>query len=309
MLSALHDGRAPLIWNLDAVTPEEMNLALDEIAIAGTAFKIERMGFDLKKRGLYQRANRGTGGMSGAPFGGVAGLWSTDTQGGTTLPGLFGAGDAYSSRNIGAKYPCWGFALRNASVTGARAGRSAAAYASQARRIQVDEDHIARLKSNIYAPLHRAGGFHADWVQAQLQGATGPYYMSAIRHGERMKAALTVVQFLRNHVEPKMYARPKDAHGLAKVHDIKTKLLCSETALQASIFRTDSRGLSFREDYPWRDDPNWLAAVKIRPRGDGGMELVKVPFPKEWWPDLSIPYRERYPLEYPNEQVPLAVEA
>ena len=199
--------------------------------------------------------------------------------------------------------------MRNASVTGARAGRTAAAYASQSKKIAVDEDQITRLKSRIYAPLQRAGGFNAQWVQAQLLGATGPYYISALRHGERMKAALTTVQFLRNHVEPRMYVRPKDAHGLAKVHDIRMKLLCTETALQASIFRTESRGLSFREDYPFRDDPNWLAAVKIKPKADGSMALVKVPFPKEWWPDQSVPYRERYPLEYPNEQVPLAARA
>jgi succinate dehydrogenase/fumarate reductase flavoprotein subunit len=305
--SALHTGRGPVLWNMDAATPEEISDTLHEIAQGGTGFKLDRVGFDLKKGGLYTGVTPGAASMAFASFGGLTGIWSTDTQGGTSVPGLYAAGDAYSSRAIGSKYPWWGFALRNASVTGARAGRSAAAYASQAGKIQVDKDQIAGLKSNIYAPLQRAGGFDVNWVRIQLSGITGPYYIRVIKHGERLKAALTLVQFLRSHVDPLMYAKRKDAHGLALVHEAKSRLLFAETALQASLFRTESRGLHYREDYPRRDDPNWLAAVKIRPK-DGGMELVKVPFPKEVWPDLSIPYRVRYPSEYPNEQ-PLSLAA
>ena len=246
--------------------------------------------------------------MAFASFGGLTGIWSTDTQGGTSVPGLYAAGDAYSARAIGSKYPWWGFALRNASVTGARAGRSAAAYASQAGRIQVGEDQIAGLKSNIYAPLQRAGRASMQ-TGCECSFRALPVLTTFVQSstGRKVKAALTLVQFLRNHVDPLMYAKRKDAHGLALVHEAKSRLLFAETALQASLFRTESRGLHYREDYPRRDDPNWLAAVKIRPK-DGGMELVKVPFPKEVWPDLSIPYRARYPSEYPNEQ-PLSLAA
>jgi hypothetical protein len=31
------------------------------------------------------------------------------------------------------------------------------------------------------------------------------------------------------------------------------------------------------------------------------MKVLKVPVPKEWWPDLSRPYRERYPERFPGE--------
>jgi hypothetical protein len=33
---------------------------------------------------------------------------------------------------------------------------------------------------------------------------------------------------------------------------------------------------------------------------NGKMETSKDPIPKEWWPDQSMPYNKRYPLEFPN---------
>ena len=33
------------------------------------------------------------------------------------------------------------------------------------------------------------------------------------------------------------------------------------------------------------------------------MKVSRVPIPKEWWPDLSKPYSERYPKRFPGESV------
>ncbi|MBW1767471.1 MAG: FAD-binding protein, partial [Deltaproteobacteria bacterium] len=62
----------------------------------------------------------------------------------------------------------------------------------------------------------------------------------------------------------------------------------------------ESRGCHYREDYPRRDDPNWLAWVLLREE-DGKMKVFKKPVPEEWWPDLSMPYEERYMWRFPGE--------
>jgi len=49
-----------------------------------------------------------------------------------------------------------------------------------------------------------------------------------------------------------------------------------------------------------------LAWTKIKVE-QGEMRLTKVPIPKEWWPDLSIPYQQRYAFCFPGEALP-AVE-
>ena len=70
--------------------------------------------------------------------------------------------------------------------------------------------------------------------------------------------------------------------------------------LRASLFRTESRGMHYREDFPRRDDPDWLAWVMLK-QEDNGMKVYKKPIPEEWWPDLSKPYEERYDSKFPGE--------
>jgi succinate dehydrogenase/fumarate reductase flavoprotein subunit len=299
-VSAVHSGRGPILLNIDDATPEEISSVLREIKhwVADTAQESE---IDLIKGTLYSGAARFETYLGHPIEGAGAGLWSADTKGSTSLPGLYAAGDCYNSRAVGAKYPGGGMGSRNAAVIGAIAGRSAAEYAAKAGKIAIDRGELAKLKSNVYVPMERPGGFDADWVAVQLKSIMIPYYIWMIRHGDRLKAALTLVEFLNNHVAPRMYARPRNGHGLRIVHEVKGRILSVEMMLRSALFRTESRGVHYREDYPRRDDKKWLALVKIKER-EGKMELVKEPLPKKWWPDLSIPYGERYPLEFLGEE-------
>lgn len=94
--------------------------------------------------------------------------------------------------------------------------------------------------------------------------------------------------------------KAKDAHDLRLAHEVRNMALHAEIVLRASLFRTESRGTHYREDYPRRDDPNWLAWTILKEE-DGEMKLFKQPIPKEWWPDLSKSYEERYPVRFPGE--------
>ena len=77
-------------------------------------------------------------------------------------------------------------------------------------------------------------------------------------------------------------------------------VLNAEMRLRASLFRTETRGCHYREDYPLRDDEEWLAWVLLRKGVDGAMELVKRPIPAEWRPDPSLTYEERYLARVPR---------
>jgi succinate dehydrogenase/fumarate reductase flavoprotein subunit len=103
---------------------------------------------------------------------------------------------------------------------------------------------------------------------------------------------------MQEHLVPKLFAR--DPHELRLAHETKNMVLSAEMRLRSALFRTESRGNHYREDYPRRDDPDWLAWVKIEEE-QGKMKLTKVPVPKEWWPDLSMPYQQRYPFRFPGE--------
>jgi succinate dehydrogenase/fumarate reductase flavoprotein subunit len=226
------------------------------------------------------------------------GIWPVDAQCATNLPGLYAAGDSCCSMQVGATYGGVGYALAGASVTGARAGLAASEYARQAADPGVDKARLATLRAGILAPAERAGGFSPRWVTQVLQNTMVPYFTLYVKKGDRLQAALTTVEFLRDHLVPKLYAR--DPHELRLAHETKNMVHNAEAKLRASLFRTESRGTHYREDYPHRDDPDWLAWVMLKDEG-GEMKASKKPVPREWWPDLSRPYEERYPNRYPGE--------
>lgn len=239
------------------------------------------------------------GAAAGLSVHGSEGIWPTDLRCSTNLPGLYAAGDSCCSMACGAVYPGVGYALAGAAVTGARAGVAASEYARQAGVPVVDEQQVASFKRAILAPAERRGGFGPRWVTQMLQNTMIPYYVLYVKKADRLQAALTFVEFMRDELVPKLYAR--DVHELRLAHETANMVHNAETKLRASLFRTESRGTHYREDYPRREDPDWLAWVMLEQK-EGEMRLSKKPVPKEWWPDLAVPYNERYPNRFPGQE-------
>jgi succinate dehydrogenase/fumarate reductase flavoprotein subunit len=183
------------------------------------------------------------------------------------------------------------------TATGGEAGVSAASDDSAALTSDLDA-----VVDGLTAPLRRSGGFSPQWVTQMLQNTMLPYYVMQVKHGDRLRAALTNVEFFRDHLVPRLYAT--DQHGLRLVHETRNMVQNAEMRLRASLFRTETRGCHYREDYPCRDDSEWLAWVVLRQGRDGAMELAKRPIPAEWHPDPSVSYEERYPNRVPGEDSP-----
>jgi succinate dehydrogenase/fumarate reductase flavoprotein subunit len=127
----------------------------------------------------------------------------------------------------------------------------------------------------MFAPRELEKGYDPAWVTQMLKFNTIPYYVLYIKKEYRLKAALKNIEFFRDHFASKMIA--SDAHGLRLVHETRNMLLNAEMKLKASLFRTESRGNHYREDYPEMDDNNWLAWVVIEKDKNNDMKLSKVP--------------------------------
>ena len=292
-----HCGRAPLYLDLDSIPPQKWEWLREYFKRIPVAQEQgDKIGFDVFRGGRVMWPSSRM--HLGSTYAG-SGIWPVDTGCASAVPGLYSAGNTCATMGSGAVYAGMGFGSNHAMVTGARAGQAAAAFAAKRKTTKLDQAEVTRARDFVRAPLERRGGFGPAWVTQVLQSITVPYFYLGVKHGERLQAAITIAEFINGHLVPKLMA--KGAHEWRLAQETRNMALNAEMKLKASLFRTESRGDHFREDFPRRDDPTWLAWVKIKDE-QGEMKLSKQAVPQEWWPDLSKPYAERYSAVLPLEE-------
>ncbi len=292
-----HMGRAPLYLDTATIPPKKWAWLREYFKRIPIASEMgDKIDFDVFRGGTIRWPSSRM--HLSSTFAG-AGIWPVDKDCASHVPGLYSAGNTCATMGSGAVYAGMGFGNNHAMVTGTRAGVAAAEFAKQNRQAQLDETEVGRAKSFVRGPLERQGGFGPGWVTQIIQSITVPYFYLGIKHADRLKAAITIAEFVSGHLVPQL--RATDAHEWRLAHETRNMALNVEMKLRASLFRTESRGDHIREDYPRRDDPEWLAWVKIRDE-QGQMKLHKDPVPKEWWPDLTKPYEERYTGVLPGDE-------
>ena len=301
--SKVHEGKGPLLLDTRRVTDEQIawsKTVYDEQEVLNRMNEVVAEPVYLK-RGLFSGDFHMSETFMGRHMGGSGGITATDLFGSTTLPGLFSGGDSYHSGATGSTYPSGGTGLRVAATTGARAGISAGKYAKERRNVRNDRKQIDRFKEYAYEPIMRKGGFDPMWVGEQIRSLVLPYYTLAIRKGDRLQAGITTLDFLGGHVGPRMYAR--DIHKLCHCHEAKNRIIGARMIMASALFREESRGLHYREDFPNRDEANWHASIVIR-NVNGRMVCSKEPI-DQYWPGLrNRSYLEKYTKRYLGEVIP-----
>ncbi len=224
-----------------------------------------------------------------------------ETDGSSGIPGLFVAGDGiHATAPSGAAYPCGvGFTSCFTSIDGDHAGKAAAAYAENTELLKLTPEMIAEKTEEINAPLKLKKGFDANWARDVLQSIMAPYWVNAAKTEETLKAALTQVEYMRDHVAPYLSART--SHDLRCCIEMKHKILSAEMKLRAGLARKESRGNHYRADIPYRDDENFLCYIAVQKTENGEMSTRQVPLPEEWTGDRSLAYQDRYHYYFPGE--------
>jgi succinate dehydrogenase/fumarate reductase flavoprotein subunit len=233
-------------------------------------------------------------GTSGMAEHHLDGIFPKDDKFSSTVPGLFAAGDALCTAGSG----MLGSGSAVSSSHAANAGEIVADYVMKRSQPAVDAAEISKAKERIFKSRSTAKGYSPAWVTQLMQSMMIPYHVLNVKKENRLQAALTNIEFLREQYCENLLAN--DAHELRLAHEIDNMALNAEMKLRASLLRTESRHNHYREDYPARDDENWLAWVIIEKQGEE-MKVSKRLMPEEWRPDLSVPYKERYVLRFPGE--------
>jgi succinate dehydrogenase/fumarate reductase flavoprotein subunit len=220
------------------------------------------------RRNMYGGASAGLGVHK------AEGLFPTDNKCRTNIQGLLAAGDCLSSMLVGPQYNgVGGFSVSGSATQGALAGEVAAEYSNSNSQVTISDSYIESAITSMFEPLNNEKGYSPGWVEHLIQGTLIPYYVLYIKDEKRLKAALTNIEFFRDHLAVKLKAT--DLHDLRKAHEVKNMLLNAEMKLKASLFRTESRGNHYREDYPDSNDNEWLAWTVIQKDDKGEMQLEK----------------------------------
>lgn len=281
MTYEVRNGRGPIFFDLTGIKREDIKLQEKILPFLMKAFK--RAGINPFAQKL-EWIPAFTGTMGGCP----AGL-RINHECATTLSGLFAAGDDASKVYVlGARIGLAGIGITWAAVTGYLAGESAASYALNTEiEIKVDSDTVQALKKYAYVPLARKEGPTPDEIVYKIQEVVIPVENSMIQHHDRLVKALEKLKEIKNEMVSKVKA--EDYHELAKAHAAVNMCTIAEATFRASLYRTESRGGHFREDYPERDNNRWLKRVIVRRVNDDMIFLTE---------PISIEKFSRYGLRY-----------
>jgi succinate dehydrogenase / fumarate reductase flavoprotein subunit len=199
----------------------------------------------------------------------------------TTLDSLFAIGDAgYAGSAVAGAVaappgvtPACG--LGYAVISARWGGPAAARFAAEAALPKVSYEEVKRVKEDIFAPMKRDKGLlPVDAIYA-IQDVVSPIKYNLRRSKNRLEEAVSKIKEIQEEL-PDLFA--KDSHNLGKCHEAKSMAICAELTFRSALMRTESRGFHYREDYPKRDDKNWLKWVIIKQEA-GRMVLSTEPIP------------------------------
>lgn len=200
-----------------------------------------------------------------------------DEQTRTGVEGLFACGE--TAGNVHGANRLAGQAWLDCTVFGTRAGRFAAEFAGRSDlppaepdRIRVAAEELKRLIGPKEGKGPRPGEALAEVKSLMWQ------YVGLRRKRPLMQEGLARIEAIKEHHLSTLAVDQSPGYNLDRAEALQARNLLEicEMVIRASLFREESRGCHFREDFPVQDNVNWLAHTVIR-KEKGQMKVTKTP--------------------------------
>lgn len=197
----------------------------------------------------------------------------TDVFGAASLPGLYAIGE--SAGGCHGSNRLTNNAFTECYVFGKRAGEHAAAYVRpldhrRAARESLIQSHLHRLDQRT---RHASGTRDLKEVRRELRRCLWDQ-VGVIRTAQVLERGLETIRSLSEAANACLGDRPAT---MVKCLELDNLLLISEAIALSALYREESRGTHYREDFPERNDADWLCNVLVQQRVDGTLEPRKNP--------------------------------
>jgi succinate dehydrogenase / fumarate reductase flavoprotein subunit len=191
----------------------------------------------------------------------------------TVIPGLYAAGEVacvsvHGANRLGTN------SLLDINVFGRRAGIYAAEYAARVMHEELPESPEAGVVEMVTAMRDGAGTERVAAIRADLQ-ATMDINSQVYRTEASLKQALADLEELKarySRVSVQDKGRRFNTDLLEGI-ELGFLLELAEVLVVSALARNESRGGHFREDYPTRDDVNFMRHTMAYRNDDGSVRL------------------------------------
>ena len=212
----------------------------------------------------------------------------TDVDGQTQLPGLYAAGEAacvsvHGGNRLGAN------SLLDTLVFGRRSGEHAARLAREKPRGDGDDGAADAQRARVQSLLDnpKNGGDMFGQIRLDMGRAMNDH-LAVYRNRSGMEAALDSIRRLRERYRS-VYVQDKGKTwntNLVFTLELGFMLDSAEAIALSAIEREESRGAHTREDFPERDDANWLKHILVRRTEDGPALEYQPVVVTQWEPQV-----------------------
>lgn len=160
-------------------------------------------------------------------------------------------------------------------IFGRRAGKDILEFVKETKGwLPVPEDSISNVKQRIEKILSRTNGESIGKVRADLQDMMMEN-VSVFRTGETLQKASEEIIKLKERCAKTVVQDKGTEFNTDLLDAIELEYLIdfSETVIESALARKESRGAHAREDFPNRDDANWMKHTLCWLKENGGVDL------------------------------------
>ncbi|MER6181185.1 succinate dehydrogenase flavoprotein subunit [Streptomyces sp. NPDC058642] len=197
----------------------------------------------------------------------------------TVVPGLYAAGEVacvsvHGANRLGTN------SLLDINVFGRRAGIAAAEYSQTADFVELPEDPASLVVGQVERLRASTGTERVSVLRRELQETMDANVM-VFRTEQTIKTAVEKIAELRErYLNVSIQDKGKRFNtDLLEAIELGNLLDLAEVMAVSALARKESRGGHYREDYPNRDDVNFMRhTMAYREVGDDGVESIRLDY-------------------------------